>query len=61
MVKCLPSLGVRLVVGQRTLTPSAEVRILDPQPKNARNIMYVRAFSLAATLYSLWLYEYYFR
>jgi hypothetical protein len=26
------TLGVRLVVGQRTLTPYAEVRILDPQP-----------------------------
>jgi hypothetical protein len=26
------TLGVRLAVGQRTLNPSAEVRILDPQP-----------------------------
>jgi hypothetical protein len=27
-------MGVRLVVGQRTLDPYAEVRILDPQPDN---------------------------
>ena len=32
MVQCGSSLGVRLVVGQRTLDPYAEVRILDPQP-----------------------------
>ena len=29
----LKALGVRLVVGQRTLNPYAEVRILDPQPE----------------------------
>ena len=31
-VRMAVTLGVRLAVGQRTLNPSAEVRILDPQP-----------------------------
>ena len=30
------ALGVSLVVGQRTLTPRAEVRALHPQPSSAR-------------------------
>ena len=37
------TLGVGLVVGQRTLNPSAEVRILDPQP-NLLNLHRVECF-----------------
>ena len=37
------TLGVGLVVGQRTLNPSAEVRILDPQP-NVLNLHRVERF-----------------
>jgi hypothetical protein len=34
LISLTPLLGVRLAVGQRTLDPYAEVRILDPQPDN---------------------------
>ena len=32
-------MGDRLVVGQRTLTPSTEVRILVPQPNKSESYM----------------------